>query len=170
MSMEVCFECCITSQDRVGRLLWDSLSKNCLTACTTNKSSHLEVSYSSEVPVLPAIPSEFCEHFLRMGDCEGLQGSCQLFHSPCCRSLFPNILPFYWVYCGNHIQWGQDDALSLGRLLFHAVSVVWRQSGPAWATAPSGIEIFSGTLSQGSNSLVSVSVCCGVACASAVLY
>ncbi len=118
MSMEVCVECCITSQDRAGRLLWDSLSKNCLTACTTNKSSHLEVSYSSEVPLLPAIPSDFCEHFLRMGDCEGLQGSCQLFHSPCCGFSLSQYPTFYWVYCGNHVQWGQDDALSLGRLLF----------------------------------------------------
>ncbi len=137
---EVCFECCITSQDRAGRLLWDSLSKNCLTACTTNKSSHLEVSHSSEVPVLPAIPSDFCEHFLRMGECEGLQGSCQLFHSPCfCFSLsqYPTFIGFY---CGNHVQWGQDDALSLGRLLFPRCQCGLEAERPAWATAPSGMK------------------------------
>ncbi len=170
MSMEVCVECCITSQDRAGRLLWDSLSKNCLTACTTNKSSHLEVSYSSEVPVLPAIPSDFCEHFLRMGDCEGLQGSCQLFHSPCCRFSLSQYSTFYWVLLWKPRSVGPRWCPLAGQIAISTLSVWFGgRADPPEPRLPQGWN-FSGTLSQGSNSLVSVSVCCWVACASAVLY
>lgn len=50
---------------------------------------------------------------------------------------------------------------------FHAVGAVWRQTD--LPRLPQGWN-FSGTLSQGSDSLVSVSACCWVTCASAVLY
>lgn len=65
------------------------------------KSFPLEVSLSSEVAELPAIPPDFSVHFLWMGECEGLQRSCQLFYSPCfCFSCsqYPTFIEFY---CGS---------------------------------------------------------------------
>lgn len=77
------------------------LLKNCLTACTTDETSHLEVSSGAEVLALSAILSGFWVHFLWPGECSDPGSFFFLFHLFSLAALFGFSIPhlLLWILC-----------------------------------------------------------------------